>query len=290
MPTSGLVSVRGQVMHCLETGSGAPILFLHGNPTSSELWRNVMPWLADRGWCIAPDLIGMGRSSKPDIAYRFADHAAFLEGLIDSLNLDRMAIVTHDWGVALGADLVARHPDRVRAFAFMEGRLEPLPGWDAFDEGGRSLFRRFRTPGEGERLILVENMLVEVILQAGTERALTVDELDAYRAPYPDARSRLPLLQWTREIPVGGEPEDVAARMTAAFEALRASEMPKLALHASPGAVIGPGDVARWRACLPNFAARHVGAGRHFLPHDQPDAIGRTLREWTHRSDGFRTR
>lgn len=267
-------------MHFLEAGAGPPIVFLHGNPTSSELWRPVIPPVAPFGRCVAPDLIGMGRSAKPDVAYRFSDHARFLDGFIDALKLDDVVLVAHDWGVALAADLIARRPCLVRGFAFAEGRLEPVPGWSAFDEGGRALFQVFRTPGEGERLIIEENMMIEVILQAGTVRPLSPAELDAYRAPFRDPLSRRPLLQWTREIPIGGEPADVARTMAAAYAALRASPIPKLALFGAPGTLIGQDELERWLRELPDFSVRNVGTGGHFLPHDRAAEIGEALADW----------
>ncbi len=204
------IDVPGGVMHALEAGSGSRVVFLHGNPTSSELWRGVIHQLASCCHCIAPDLIGMGQSSKPPIAYTFVDHARFLDAFLDALGLNEVVFVAHDWGVALALDVMARKPERVRGIAFMEGRVRPLPDWSAFDEGGRQLFQQFRREPDGTRLVINENMLIETILQAGTMRSLTPAEMDTFRAPYLEPEARRPLLQWTREIPVGNEPATTA--------------------------------------------------------------------------------
>jgi haloalkane dehalogenase len=277
---SRTVQVHGQSMHYLEAGEGRPVVFLHGNPTSSELWRGVIPQVALAARCIAPDLIGMGLSAKPHLAYRFADHARFVGGFIDVLALNDLVLVTHDWGVALGADYFAKFPGRVRGIAMMEGRIDPMPSWRSFDSGGRKLFRAFRTPGRGECLVIEQNMLIEAILQAGTIRKLTDAELHAYRVPYLDPASRYPLLQWTREIPIAGDPPDVTRAMTAAKTALSSSEVPKLVIHGHPGIVVGEAEIERWRRDLPNLTVVDVGPGGHFLPHDRPDEIGQAIVTW----------
>lgn len=270
----------GGAMHSLQAGSGPPVVLLHGNPTSSELWRGVMGDLATSCRCIAPDLIGMGRSSKPPIDYTFADHAAFLDAFFDALDLQAITLVAHDWGVALALDVMARQPVRVRGIAFMEGRVRPLQDWSAFDAAGRALFQRFRLEPDGTQLIVNENMLIDIILQAGTLRRLSDAEMDSYRSPYIEPAARRPLLQWTREIPVGGAPATTAARMGNGYAALRSSLVPKLALVASPGAVIDQAEIALWRGEVANLSVVDIGEGTHFLPLDRPREIAAALHVW----------
>lgn len=278
--TSCTVEVQGSRMHYLEVGAGDPIVFVHGNPTSSYLWRNVLPHAAGLGRCIAVDLIGMGRSGKPNTDYRLADHTAYLDGFIEALGLRRIAFVMHDWGVSLGLHYFARHPERVRAVAWMEGRLHPVASWNDFDEGGRETFKKLRTEGIGERMVIEENFFVETILPAGALRDLTQEEMDAYRAPYHDPSARWPILRWVEEIPIEGQPADVRQIVDGYREALIASSIPKLLLHGAPGALVGPDEVAWCREALSQLTAVDVGPGTHFLPEDRPHEIGRALAEW----------
>ena len=278
------VEVLGSRMAYVERGSGAPILLLHGNPTSSYGWRNVIPHLEPLGRCIAPDLIGMGQSDKPDLAYRFADHARYLEAFIEALALDEVTLVVHDWGSALGFDWMARHPGAVRRIAFFEAFVAPLPGFEALRPATQELFRQFRTPGVGERLVLEENAFIERVLPGATLRPLSPAEMDAYRAPYPDPASRRPTLAWPREIPIAGEPADVLAVFERYRAELQKSPIPKLLLTADPGVLIPAPLVAWCREHLPNLEVVELGPGRHFLQEDHPDAIGRAVADWIRRT------
>lgn len=277
-------------LHHIETGAGTPVVFLHGNPTSSHLWRGVLPLLPPGLRLIAPDLIGMGASDKPAIDYTLPQHIAYVEDLLDALELTGVVLVAHDWGVAISLDLLRRHPGRFTGFAFMEGHLRPLAGWDAFDAGGRDLFRRLREPGTGERMVLEENFLVETLLPNAVTRPLAPDDLDAYRRPYPDPPSRRPLLQWTREIPIGGQPAHSAEILGRGWEHLCASPVPKLLIHARPGAVVTPATVDECRASLPNLTTYDAGPGGHFLPEDAPSEVATALTRWlarpAHRREG----
>nr|6Y9G_A Chain A, Ancestral haloalkane dehalogenase AncHLD5 [synthetic construct]6Y9G_B Chain B, Ancestral haloalkane dehalogenase AncHLD5 [synthetic construct] len=277
------VEVLGSTMHYVETGEGPPVLFLHGNPTSSYLWRNIIPHVADHGRCIAPDLIGMGQSGKPDIDYRFADHVRYLDAFIDALGLDDVTLVVHDWGSALGFHWARRHPDRVKGIAFMEAIVRPMPSWDDFPPQARELFQALRTPGVGEKMILEQNMFIEKILPGSVLRPLSEEEMDAYRAPFPTPESRKPVLQWPRELPIDGEPADVVAIVEAYAEWLATSDVPKLLFYAEPGALISPEQVEWCRENLPNLEVVHVGPGLHFLQEDQPDAIGQAIADWLQR-------
>ena len=278
---SGEVRIGETWMHYLDAGSGPPVLFVHGNPTSSFLWRDVLVRLTGQGRrLIAVDLIGMGASGKLDLDYRLADHIRFLDLFVEALDLRDLTLVGHDWGVALSLNQLWRHPGRVRAIAVMEGHLRPLPGWEAFDEGGRELFRRLRQPGTGEQLVLEENFFIETLLPAGMHRRLTPHERAVYATPYPSPASRRPLLQWAREIPVAGEPADVVRLLTQAMDHLAAAPIPKLLVHGRPGAVIGPDAVAWCRRRVPDLAVAAVGQASHFLPEDRPAEVADALCRW----------
>jgi haloalkane dehalogenase len=278
------ISVVDSTMHYVEAGEGDPIVLLHGNPTSSFLWRDVIPGLAGEGRVLAPDLIGMGGSGKPDIAYRFSDHARYLDAWFDALGLERVTLVGHDWGGALGFHWGCRHPDRLRAVAFMETIVRPI-SWDEFPEAGREIFAGFRTPGTGEQLILDQNLFVEAVLPASMFRPLTADEMDAYRHPFPERQHRLPTLAWPREIPIDGEPTDVVEMVEAYDRWLGSSpDIPKLLLTFEPGALMCE-PVVRW--CRDNVAALDVvaaGKGIHFVQEDEPEAIARAVSEWRRRT------
>jgi len=275
-----MVDVLGSRMAYVDEGAGDPIVFLHGNPTSSYLWRNVIPHVRSVGRCIAPDLIGMGRSDKPDIAYRFADHARFLAAFLDALGLARITLVLHDWGSALGFDWAMRHPDRVRAIAFMEAFMSPVASWADFPPTPRGLFQGLRTPGVGEHMIFDENIFIERVLPGSVVRGLTEAEMSRYRAPFVERSSRQPMLAWPREIPIEGSPADVAAIVTSYRDALCRSPVPKLLFAAEPG-VLMPAPVVAWcRASLPNLEVVELGAGRHYLQEDHPHEIGRALARW----------
>jgi haloalkane dehalogenase len=277
------VTALDSSIHHVETGQGDPIVFLHGNPTSSYLWRNVIPRLAGEGRCLAPDLIGMGRSGKPDIAYRFDDHARYLDAWFDALALERVTLVIHDWGSALGIHWAKRHGGRVRGIAMMEAILRSIP-WEEFPKEIAELFRGFRTPGVGEQLVLEQNVFVERVLPGAIVRKLTDAEMAAYRAPFPDAKSRRPVLAWPRQLPLGGEPAEIIAVLGENERWLATSDVPKLLLTFEPGVLITE-PVARWcQARFRNLAIRKIGAGMHFVQEDHPAEIGDAVKEWRRRS------
>lgn len=278
--TAHTVAIDGFRVYYLAGGIGDPIVFLHGNPTSSYLWRNVLPYLTGSGRCIAVDYLGMGRSDKPPKALRLVEHLASLEALLAALDLTDLTLVAHDWGVVLGLALCRRLPERIKGIALLEGHIHPIARWDDFDAGGRTLFRQLRTAGVGEALVLDDNIFIETILPAGTVRTLTAAELDAYRAPFEDKQDRWPMLQWAREIPIAGEPADVQAIVTANQTFLATSGLPKLLLYGEPGAVIGAAEVAWCAEHGRNLTLVNVGAGLHFLPEDQPERIGGAIADW----------
>jgi haloalkane dehalogenase len=274
------VRILDSQMAYTQVGNGErAVVFLHGNPTSSYLWRNVIPHVADQARCLAPDLIGMGASGKPDIAYRFADHARYLDAFLDTLDLDQMVLVGHDWGGALGLDWAARHPERARGVALLETFLRPMT-WAEYPSPADELFRMLRTPGVGEQMVLEENWFIETALRA-TNPGITDDDLAVYRAPYPDPASRRPLLQWPREIPLDGEPADVRDRFLAYDQWLAATpDVPKLLLTTQPGSLVSLAIVQWCRANVAGLQVQDVGPAGHHAPEDQPDAIGQSIAWW----------
>ncbi|MCP1841241.1 haloalkane dehalogenase [Bradyrhizobium sp. USDA 4524] len=276
-------AVLGSTMAYRETGRGdAPhVLFLHGNPTSSYIWRNIMPLVAPVGYCIAPDLIGYGQSGKPDIGYRFFDQADYLDALIDELGIASAYLVAQDWGTALAFHLAARRPQLVRGLAFMEF-IRPMRDWSDFHQhdAARETFRKFRTPGEGEAMILDNNAFVERVLPGSILRTLGEEEMAAYRAPFAPRESRKPTLMLPRELPIAGEPADVAEALTVAHAALAASTYPKLLFAATPGALVSPAFAAEFAKTLKHCAVVQLGAGAHYLQEDHPEAIGRSVAGW----------
>jgi len=275
--------VLGSTIAYREAGeTHAPVvLFLHGNPTSSYIWRNVIPHVADVARCVAPDLIGFGQSGKPDIGYRFADHARYLDAFVDAAGIESAYLVAQDWGTALAFELAARRPTAVRGLAFMEF-IRPLASWDDFHQTAeaREVFKAFRTPGVGERLIQEENVFVERVLPSSTVRQLSDDELAVYRAPFPTPESRRPIWTLPNELPIAGEPADVDAALRRAHAALSASRYPKLLFVGDPGALVSRPFAVGFAARLHDCRLVELGAGRHYLQEDHPDAIGRSVAEW----------
>lgn len=276
---SKFVDVLGEKIHYVEKGQGKPILFLHGNPTSSYLWRNIIPYAAEKGRAIALDLIGMGKSSKPDLDYRFADHVPFVDGFIEALGLEDVTLVIHDWGSALGFHYAKRHPDNVRGIAFMEAVIRPMK-WSAFPADFKAGFKLMRTPGIGWLMISGMNMFVNKILPSAVVRTLTPTEMRAYREPYPTARRRKPLRQWPCEIPIDGSPADVHAIVRDYSEWLSKTDTPMLLFHATPGGTIREDGVKWCRETIKNLDVIDIGPGIHFIQEDNPHLIGTELSNW----------
>jgi haloalkane dehalogenase len=273
------LSVLDSEMAYREAGSrDAPVaLFLHGNPTSSYIWRKIIPLVAPVAHCIAPDLIGFGQSGKPDIAYRFEDHVRYLDAFLAKMGIGSAYLVVQDWGSGLGLHLAARRPEFVRGLAFMEF-IRPIPTWDEFLRGSpaREMFRKFRTPGEGEKLILENNAFVE-LMPGAIRRKLTDEEMAVYRAPFPTPESRRPTWRFPNELPIAGEPADVYATMERAHEALAASTYPKLMFAAEPGALVPPAYAEDLAGKLKDCRFVKLGDGIHFLQEDHPETIGRSV-------------
>lgn len=266
---------------------GEPVaLFLHGNPTSSYIWRNIIPHVAPVAHCIAPDLIGFGQSGRPQIAYRFVDHARYLDAFLDESGIRSAYLIAQDWGTALAFYLAARRPAFVRGLAFMEF-IRPMDTWDDFHQvpAARDTFRKFRTPGEGERMILEGNVFIERVIPGSVVRSLSEAEMAAYRAPFPTPESRRPIWVLPNELPIEGAPPDVHQILSDAHAALAASRYPKLLFVGDPGALVSPDFGTRFAASLHDCELVMLGSGRHYLQEDHPDAIGHSVARWIHATE-----
>jgi haloalkane dehalogenase len=268
-------------MAYVEQGRGPAVVFLHGNPTSSYLWRNVIPRLEPVARCLAPDLIGMGDSGPAaGDAYRFVDHVRYLDAWFETLGLRRVTLVVHDWGSALGFHWAHRHPDRVAGLVYMEAIVRPL-SWAEWPDNARKIFQALRTPA-GEEMILQKNVFVERILPASIMRKLTEEEMTAYRRPWrQEGERRRPMLTWPREIPLDGQPADVVKLVEAYGQWLATSPVPKLFINAEPGSIL----VGRQREVCrawPNQTEVTV-RGLHFVPEDSPAAIGEAVAAFVRR-------
>jgi haloalkane dehalogenase len=275
------VNVLGSTMAYREAGNTeAPVaLFLHGNPSSSYIWRNIIPLVSPVAHCIAPDLIGFGQSGKPEIEYRFADHVRYLDAFLENLEISSAFVIAHDWGSALAFHLAARRPEFIRGFAFMEF-IRPMPTWEDFDQAGREIFQQFRTPTVGEKMILQNNVFVEQVLPANIVRKLKDEEMSVYRAPFPTPESRRPIWRFPNELPIAGEPADVYSTLESAHRALAQSSYPKLLFTGDPGALVDPAFAESFAKALNNLKVVKLGPGRHYLQEDHAEVIAATLRHW----------
>ena len=273
--------VLGQEMAYVEVGSGDPVVFLHGNPTSSYIWRNILPYVQELGRCIAPDLIGMGDSEKlPDSgpgSYTFVEHRRYLDALLEALGVrERVTFVVHDWGSALGFDWSYRHPDAVKGFAYMEAIVKPYT-WGEYPEAARKLFQALRSAA-GEQMVLEQNSFIEFNLPSGVLRPLTEEEMNNYRRPFAEpGEARRPTLTWPHQLPVDGEPADVTEIVTAYGEWLSRSDVPKLYIQGAPGRL----QPSQHEFCRTWPAQSEVIVrGLHNLQEDSPDEIGTALATW----------
>ena len=281
------IEVRGSTMAYVEAGTGDPIVLLHGNPTSSYLWRTVVPHLVGLGRCIVPDLIGMGDSDKlpesgPD-SYTFVEHRRYLDALLDGLDVGgRVTLVVHDWGSALGFDWANRHRDEVAGIAYMEAIVRPVT-WDEWPEAARQVFQAMRSPA-GEAMVLDNNMFVERILPGSILRTLSDAEMAEYRRPFAEpGEGRRPTLTWPRQLPIDGEPADVVAIVADYAAWLSTSTVPKLLVAAEPGAILN-GAPLEFCRMWPNQREVTV-AGNHFVQEDSPDEIGEAIAAWIRQRD-----
>lgn len=279
------VRVLDTEMVYVDAGAGDPIVFLHGNPTSSYLWRNVIPHVEGAGRCLAPDLVGMGASGKaPHGSYRFVDHARYLDAWFEALGLTgNVTLVGHDWGSALAFHWAQRHPARVRCIIYMEGIVRPLAR-DEWPEPARAIFQAMRSPA-GEEIVLRKNVFVERILPASVLRVLTEEEMAAYRRPSLEpGEGRRPMLTWPREIPLEGEPADVVQIVASYATWLAACDLPKLFVNADPGSIL-VGAQREFCRSWPNQQEVAV-RGSHFIQEDSPAEIGRAIAAFVSRLPG----
>ena len=274
--------VLGKRMAYVDVGEGDPIVFLHGNPTSSYLWRNIIPHLEKAGRCIAPDLIGMGDSEKledsgPD-SYRFVEHRRYLDALLEQLGVtENVTLVIHDWGSALGFDWANRHREAMKGIAYMEAIVMPVT-WDQWPKAVTPVFQAFRSP-KGESMVIENNFFVEKVLPQSVMRKMGDAEKNAYGRPFlAPGEDRRPTLTWPRELPIGGEPKDVVEIVEAYGDWLKTSDLPKLFINAEPGAILR-GDQREFCRSWPNQREVSV-AGSHFIQEDSPDEIGQAIAEW----------
>lgn len=279
--TKNFVEVNGKQMAVHDSGEGRSIVFLHGNPTSSYLWRNIIPHVAGTARCVAPDLIGHGDSEKLDDTsegqYSFVQHREYLDGVLDALNLgDEIILVIHDWGSALGFDWANRHRDRVAGIVFMEAIVRPVT-WDEWPNLARPIFQAFRSE-VGEDMIIERNLFVEAVLPGSIIRNLEQTEIDEYRKPFVEPQHRRPTLTWPRQIPIDGEPADVVEIVQSYADWLCESPIPKLFINADPGAIL-TGPQREFARSWPNLTEVTV-KGSHFIQEDSPDEIGQTISEW----------
>lgn len=276
------LTISGRHMAYSELGEGDPIVFLHGNPTSSYLWRNVMPHLADQGRCIAPDLIGMGDSEKLEPSgperYTFREHRRFLDAFLDALGVtEKVTLVIHDWGSALGFDWANRHRGSVGGIAYMEGIVRPLE-WDEWNQNARRIFEGFRSDA-GEEMILTKNLFIEAVLPGSILRKLTDEEMSVYRRPFvEEGESRRPTLSWPRQIPLGGHPADVVEIVADYARWMTQNDLPKLFVNADPGAIL-IGAQREFCRSWKNQTEVTV-KGSHFLQEDSPHEIGEAVSAW----------
>jgi haloalkane dehalogenase len=276
------VDVLDRRMAYVEMGEGRPVVFQHGNPTSSYLWRNIMPRVADLGRCVALDLIGMGHSDKLDNSgpdrYTFAEHRRYFDAALDALGISAdVTLVIHDWGSALGFDWANRHRASVRGICFMEAIVRPLT-WDEWPEAARGVFQGFRSEA-GEAMVLENNLFVERVLPGSVLRGLTEAEMQVYRRPFLEpGEDRRPTLTWPRQIPLDGEPADVVEIVQRYADWMSRSDVPKLFINAEPGAILA-GAQRDFCRSWPNVTEVTV-PGSHFIQEDSPDEIGRALRAW----------
>lgn len=274
------IALKGVNISYIDTGDpeGRPIVFLHGNPTSSYLWRNVIPHVTHSGRCLAPDLVGMGRSSRaPDGRYGFADHARHLDNWFESLQIDNAVLVVHDWGSALGFHWAHRNPEKISGLVYMEALVQALE-WDAWPEQARGIFQAMRSDA-GEEIVLTKNAFVEKILPASVLRNLTEEEMSVYRQPFLEpGESRRPTLTWPRQIPVGGEPKDVISIVEGYGQWMCKNDIPKLFVNGDPGSIL----IGEQREFCRSWRNQNeiTVKGLHFIQEDSPNEIGKAIKDF----------
>ncbi|SFC31345.1 haloalkane dehalogenase [Pseudoalteromonas denitrificans] len=277
------IDINDQKIHYIEKGNGDPILFIHGCPTSSYLWRNIIPFVSNTHKAVAFDLIGMGGSNKPKKPYTFIDNYRVLEGFIDALGLKNITLVVHDWGAALGFEYARKNTENVKAIAFMEAVLPPIfpqVSYDAMGEEIGALFKSFRDPIEGVELLINQHMFIEKTLPDFILRPLDKVTWDQYKAPFLNQDDRTALLTWPKELPIAGEPKDNVVLMADIEAFMCSSQIPMLLLYSDPGILTPPELVPWYQENIKNLSIVHVGKGLHFIQEDEPILIGEAIAHW----------
>lgn len=279
-PHSHFISVKGSNMHYDEMGSGDPILFLHGIPTSGYLWRHIMPALSSQARCIAPDLIGMGQSDKPDIDYRVFDHIAYIEAFIDALKLKNITLVLHGWGSVIGFDYASRHEKNIKAIAFYESHLQPVTHWDQLSLPVQQFATLLNRPGASYRAVIKQNYFIEKLLPRSVIRPLTSEEIAHYRAPFTTPESRKPLWQYVNDLPLGKGPDEVVNLIQHYSTWLQKTKIPKLLLYAIPGFMTTIQDVQWARDHFPNIQIAPLDDALHLAQESVPEQFSAALLKW----------
>jgi haloalkane dehalogenase len=277
---SKFVEVHGSRMHYIDTGRGETVLFLHGNPVWSYIWRKVLPHVSPTARCVAPDLIGMGLSDKPAIKYTFLDQVRYVEGFIKQLGLERITLVLHDWGCMIGFYVAMRQERNIRGVAFMEAMLQPYESWRDFPPKLAPPFKVFRDPKTGPKMILEGNALVEKVVPANTLVPFSEEEMDCFRMPLPDPQSRKVVLQFIDQLPIAGQPAAAADAIGRYAEWLKRTKLPKLFLWAEPGIINSERDVEWARRHYKNLKTSFLGRGSHFLQQEVPVELGQEIARW----------
>lgn len=276
---SRFVSVQGSKIHYIEDGKGDPVVFLHGMPTSSYLWRNIMPSLSDKAHCIAPDLIGMGASDKPAIDYTIYDHINYIQGFIEALALENITFVLHGWGSVIGFDYARRHADNVKALAFLESHVRPTTDWDMLSLPIQQLTALLKRPGASYHAVVEQNYLIDKFLPNGVLRKLSKEEFENYRKPFADPESRKPLWQYIQDLPLG-EGNGVVALIEKYSQWLQQAPQPKLMLYAVPGFITTMATVQWAKEHIQNLTLVELQDALHFAQESVPDVFCKELRNW----------
>ena len=276
---SKYIEINGSRMHYIDEGTGEPVLFLHGQPTSSYLWRNIIPHLKKTNRCIAPDLIGMGKSDKPKLDYNYHDHYDYMEKFINKLELKNITLVIHDWGSGLGFHYANTNRDNIRGIAFMEAIIRPL-SWKEFPSNYKLMFKVIRAPFIGWFMLAVMNMFLKKVVPESIVRKLNKEEMDNYLAPFPTIASRKPVRRWPQQIPIDGKPEGVHKIIDAYHHWLTESDVPKLCLYAHPGAILTKKHIEYIKVSFPKTKMVDIGEGIHYVQEDNPHQIGEEIVKW----------
>ncbi|OGO90951.1 MAG: haloalkane dehalogenase [Coxiella sp. RIFCSPHIGHO2_12_FULL_44_14] len=277
---SRFVTVKGSKVHYLEVGQGDPVLFLHGIPTYSYLWRNILPCLADKAHCIAPDLIGMGESDKPDIEYTLFDHIAYMEGFIEALQLTRLTLVLHGWGSIIGFDYARRHSENIKALAFFESHVRPITDWEMLSLPVQQLATLLYRPAASYRAVVEQNYMIEKLLPSGLLRRLSHEEMEAYRKPFPTPASRKPLWQYLQELPLGSGKGKVVKLIEKYSQWLQTAPQPKLMLYGVPGFITTMATVQWSKDHMTNLTLVELQDALHFAQESMPEVFSQKLRQW----------